>query len=1365
MRSGHDQAMTRARAGASGRVRGRAFRPGAEGLEGRALMASLTVGPLTNTTRLPGADMEVNIAVNPTNPSNVFLTTIGGAAGQVASVSFDGGTTWTSRIMSDGSDGTPDACCDASMAFDSFGNLFMTYLSASIETVVVLSTDGGQTFSNVANMGGSDQPTLVVGPGNVPGSQSVWVVRNFQGGQWVRGALVTGLGQVGAFGADQYAPDSDLNIGGNFGDITVGPNGAVAIAYQNSASGEGPDTIFGNVDPDGLGPLGFGPRFTISDTNVGGFDFIPAQNRRSVDAEVSLAWDRTGGPNNGRLYAAYTDEDPNESSDTNIYVRYSDDAGQNWSGRVRANDDAGTNSQFLPKMALDATTGAIAVGWMDARNDLGQGGLGDTNGIANDEAMFYVTASVDGGLSFLANSRVSQGPSNAGSVANNGFDYGDYTGLAFHGNKIYPAYPDNSAQLAGNPDRPNFDIATATVTLVTLEVGVAGISATENTPFSGAVAVINPNDPSITAGDLAATINWGDGTPPTAGVISANGDGTFTVTGDHTYVDGGNFPLSVTVVQGGTSTTGTGTASVADRPIIGNGTTLFLDEGQPFTGVLGTFTDTDPDPTTADQYSVTITWGDDGSTSPGTVTPVPGQPNTYTITASHAFGAARIPIAVAISTLGGNTTTLQSLAIVTDSPLSATFLTGGPAPVEGTPFTAPLVRFTDADPRQLPASHYFASIDWGDGTTTPGIITADLNNPGSFLVSGDHAYDVSPNGLPYTITVTVGNFVVVDTATVPGNTAEATGSVTVTDSPITAEGFNFQAVEGVVFSQFVAIFDDTDPRVNPPTRYLATIEWGDGTQGTTEGGTPDLTVIVNTDGGYLLRGQHAYRAPGFYSYVVTISDRVGGATTTATGTVDVAAAPLSVSVIPGLQVTEGLVFGFPVAGFSTTNTLATPTDFTATIVWGDGTLTDNATITQEAGTGLFLVSADKAYTDPGTYPIQVIVTRVPGGTQVQAEGTLAVLDAPLIGSPLPLPGLVSKTPYTGLQVATVRDIDPASNPDELSATINWGDGSPTGPAALVQQADGTYRVVADHTFARSGSLTATVVVTSSKGSTTTILVPVTVAPRAYPISGTVTTPGVGGAGYTNRPAPAFTGSAQPGSTVTVYARPAAGGVLTTLATATANAQGVWTTNAGASLADGSYAIFASSIDTTGDVSSPLTQLQPSPSVGALVVDTRGPQVSNVVISATTGEIRISLTDALAGLWKGGLDNPGNYRLTILGPGLNRTLAVSGLTIAPVAPNTQQTATLTFGGLQRLKRGSYVLQLSAQGLTDLASNPLDERYFLPFPGLYTRSGQDFVARFTTDGTNASQLMPYVPAPEIVAARQYNQWIAARLRRRS
>ncbi len=372
-------------------------------------------------------------------------------------VSNDGGATWSRRSLATGSDGLPLSCCDPSLAWDSLGNLFLTYLDndSNNGVVVGVSTDGGASFLSLGTIatGGTDQPSITVGPGAGGVGNSVWVIyRTSTGLIGARGASVTGVGAVGAFGAAQTAPGSS---GGNFGDIVVGPNGQVLVTYQSPASGQGPANIYVNLDSDGLGGSGFGQQILVSTTNVGGFDYIPAQAQRSIDAEANLAWDRSGGAFNGRVYLAYTDEIGSESNNTDIFVRRSTDNGATWSAPVRVNDDSGTTSQFFPEIALDQTTGNLALTWYDARNDSS----------GNNDAQFYGAVSTDGGATFSANVQIGTGFSNsaASSDPNN---FGDYTSLDFFNGVFYSAWADNSNSTGDNPPSGSvkpLDIYTARV--------------------------------------------------------------------------------------------------------------------------------------------------------------------------------------------------------------------------------------------------------------------------------------------------------------------------------------------------------------------------------------------------------------------------------------------------------------------------------------------------------------------------------------------------------------------------------------------------------------------------------------------------------------------------------------------------------------------------------------------------------------------------------------------------------------------------------------------------------------------------------------------------------------------------------------
>ena len=426
-------------------------------------------------------ESEEAIAVNPTNPDNIVTVTnvghreAGLTAGMMEAVSFDGGHTWATKLIGLGAgDVLGDACCDPSLSFDRYGNLFMTYLYQVEDSVpIALSTDGGLSFRIVKNISVADLPPtkskgdqrglfrFVDQPTITTGAGEVWVVFNAGGPMVATGAPVTGSGKVGDFVPVEVVPGTNNCT---YGDVAIGPDGQVMQACNLTESGQGGGKVFVNVDPDGLGPSGFGDRVFVTATHVGGFDFIPPQPDRSVDAEVGLAWDRTVGPYNGRVTAIYTAEKPNESNDTDIYLRHSDDNGATWSAPVRVNDDTTTNSQFLPKISLDPTTGDLAMIWYDSRNDLGTGGPGDTDGVLDDDAQLWGAFSTDGGTSVTPNLQISAGTSNSHD-SGNGIDYGDYTGLSFYGGVAHPAWSDNSNSTGTNPDGTlhQLDIYTAAV--------------------------------------------------------------------------------------------------------------------------------------------------------------------------------------------------------------------------------------------------------------------------------------------------------------------------------------------------------------------------------------------------------------------------------------------------------------------------------------------------------------------------------------------------------------------------------------------------------------------------------------------------------------------------------------------------------------------------------------------------------------------------------------------------------------------------------------------------------------------------------------------------------------------------------------
>jgi hypothetical protein len=494
-----------------------------ESLESRRLFdVSIGAPAVTNVSRMSGDQAEPTISIDPLNPQVLFTASNNDGTSLVAGISTDGGHTWSARTFATGADGLPQACCDPSAAFDQFGNLFLVYLGEqSNQAELLLSTDGGATFTHVASLGMNvDQPTVATGHGSVwvafeqdlSGSQprdqaerssslprysggglgrgpadgdeisrpppppqlspgvpeegemaSLLLSRSRslqrsriahpphipvrKAGAVAYGASVAALGIVGKF----HSPLSLAAAQGqNIGDIAVGPAGQVLVAYQSEGM-TAPSAIVVRRNAKGLRGHSFTAARQVASTNVTAFDPIPAQARRTIDASVGLAYDDSADAFAGRVYMVYTDAAPPNSADTDIFLRFSDDDGLTWSTPLRVNDDSTTSSQFFPSVAVDPTSGALAVTWYDARNDSGVSPAG-ADAVANDDVQVYGAVAIPTatGVSFGPNFAITTGFSNT-SIPADANDFGDYASVAFDAGTIAPAWADNSNSTGDNP--------------------------------------------------------------------------------------------------------------------------------------------------------------------------------------------------------------------------------------------------------------------------------------------------------------------------------------------------------------------------------------------------------------------------------------------------------------------------------------------------------------------------------------------------------------------------------------------------------------------------------------------------------------------------------------------------------------------------------------------------------------------------------------------------------------------------------------------------------------------------------------------------------------------------------------------------
>lgn len=279
----------------------------------------------------------------------------------------------------------------------------------------------------------------------------------------------------------------------------------------------------------------------------------------------------------------------------------------------------------------------------------------------------------------------------------------------------------------------------------TVEISANGttINAMAGLPFSGPVASFTTNLAGAKPGDFAASINWGDGTV-TAGVISLADDGaTFVVSGNNTYQAPGSYGVTVTITspQAATPAVATSAAQVTGG-IIASPASVSHVEKESFTAVLATFVGTGP----ASSYTATIAWGDNTTSAGRIVATSTG----YQVVGTHRYATQGAYTAKVTISNGQQIAAVESLVTITDIPLKVTGQT-----VDGLlPWVAIGIVATFTDDAGLGVQNFTTVINWGDGTTSGGLVVANPLQSGSYVVIGAHIYKKRGT---YTTTTTVTN--------------------------------------------------------------------------------------------------------------------------------------------------------------------------------------------------------------------------------------------------------------------------------------------------------------------------------------------------------------------------------------------------------------------------------------------------------------------------------------------------------------------------------------------------------------------------------------------------------------------------------
>jgi hypothetical protein len=390
--------------------------------DGQASLFEVIVSPVGD----PDPRDETSIAVSPINDrmivgaSKVILGggTFGRGDTRVAYYfSSDGGHSWgTGLHWLETPEKTWGRATYPTAAADLNGNFYLCVLmldNSSFDTGVYVfkSTDNGQTFTNpspavvdIVNGGSprrADKCSMTVDASQTsPFKNSVYVVWTSTGPD-ERGQNSTVVRFARRRAGDAGFTESKAI--GHAGDmrgpsVTAGPNGEVYAAWVGmparvllfNASSDGGDTFL-----PGLASLDINIHNYVGNLEGPNASFFISGLERA-NSFPTLDVDRSNGPNRGIVYVAWA-ESVNRI-DTDIFLcRVTPQAGQlpDVSLPVRVNDNGNGTDQFFPSLAVDSSSGAVAVAFYDRRDSPG-------SVLMN----LYLARSTDGGASFGENTRV-----------------------------------------------------------------------------------------------------------------------------------------------------------------------------------------------------------------------------------------------------------------------------------------------------------------------------------------------------------------------------------------------------------------------------------------------------------------------------------------------------------------------------------------------------------------------------------------------------------------------------------------------------------------------------------------------------------------------------------------------------------------------------------------------------------------------------------------------------------------------------------------------------------------------------------------------------------------------------------------------
>jgi hypothetical protein len=394
-------------------------------------------------TPTPGYFTEPGVAVNPANPQQVVAVFQDNAH---AAYSQDGGKTWQ---VAEGVDPKNYRVSgDVSTVFDNQSHAFICYMAfdklgtfnywahgATRNGIFVRrSLDGGKTWeanhvpvaehSTVSDIPFEDKPYIVADT-----SKSKFAGNLYLG--WTRWRLTDSQMVISRSTDDGKTWSEPVEVDAHPG-LPRDDNGA-AEGFDGAVGPDGTLYVIWSQDDD----------LVFTSSRDGGKTFSRA---RAIIHTAPIMFaietlDRANGfpqiaidPKSKRLYVTWSDY---RNGDLDVFISSSGDGGKHWTPAARVNNDPVHNGveQFFQWLAVDPVDGSVNVVFYDRRIDP-----------RNRKQIVVLARSTDLGHTFN-NYAWTDDPFEAG-----GLFFGDYSGLAAYGGRVYGVWTEKPASPAPAPD-------------------------------------------------------------------------------------------------------------------------------------------------------------------------------------------------------------------------------------------------------------------------------------------------------------------------------------------------------------------------------------------------------------------------------------------------------------------------------------------------------------------------------------------------------------------------------------------------------------------------------------------------------------------------------------------------------------------------------------------------------------------------------------------------------------------------------------------------------------------------------------------------------------------------------------------------